>query len=269
MHRIPEQLKPYPIGWKAKLGLLVPSHDTGYGSYEFLVMAPDGVVPLETRVPGRTVIVEELESMVAGAVEAAAMLADARPDVIDFIPTAPCFVMGVEREDALVRAIADETGVQATAGGQSVAEALRFVGASKVIMYTPYREDIQDLTDRYFAEQGFDVLGVQNLKFEDPASINRVSPYEILADIVQMKKRHPAADGVFVVGGCFRTLDIVAKLEDLIGIPIVGTQQANMFNCLRLCGVDDRLEGFGTLLSGPRLTGEFGAGSLPAHASVG
>lgn len=253
MHRLPEQLKPYPIGWRAKLGLLVPSHDSGYGSYEFLVMSPDGVVPLETRVPGRVVTLEQLTGMVQGAVAAAAMLADARPHVIDFIATAPCFVAGVEGEATLVGAIGETTGIPATAGGQSVVEALRFVGASRIIMYTPYLPDIQELTDRYFADQGFEVLGSANLRVTDPESINRVSPYEILADIVALKRSHPAADGVFVVGGCFRTLEIVERLEAIIGIPVVGTQQANMFNCLRLCGVPDPLEGFGTLLAEPRV----------------
>ena len=258
MHRIPDQLKPYPIGWKAKLGFLVPSHDSGYGSYEMRVMSPDGVIPLETRVPGRTVVTEELRSMVDAAVEAAAMLAHAGPDVIDFIPTAPCFVMGVEEESALIQAISERTGLPATAGGRSVADALRFLGARRIIMYTPYREDIQEVTDRYFADQGFEVLGSRSLRFEDPESINRVSPYEILADVVKLRRQHPEADGVFIVGGCFRTLEITQQLEELIGIPVVGTQQANMFNCLRLCGVDDRLEGFGQLLAASRIAAEAG-----------
>jgi maleate isomerase len=255
MHRLPDHLKPYPIGWKAKLGFLVPSHDSGYGSYEMRVMSPDGVTPLETRVPGRTVTHGELKSMSDSAVEAAAILSDADPDIVDFIPTAPCFVMGVESEADMIRAITERTGIQATAGGLSVAEALRFVGARRIIMYTPYLEDIQDLTNRYFNDQGFEVLGSRNLRFEDPSNINRVSPYEILSGIVQLQRRYPEADGVFVVGGCFRTLEITAQLEELIGVPVVGTQQANMFNCLRLCGVADLLEGFGRLLAEPRLTG--------------
>ena len=45
-------LKPYPIGWKAKIGILLPAHDTGYGSYEFQVLCPEGVAILETRVTG-------------------------------------------------------------------------------------------------------------------------------------------------------------------------------------------------------------------------
>jgi len=252
MHRIPDKLEPYPIGWRAKLGLLVPSHDTGYGSYEYLVMAPDGVVPLETRIPGRSVGIEDFRSLADGAVAAADMLSDARPDIIDFIPTAPCFVMGAQRERDLVSEIADKTGILSTSGGQSVIDALRFVESDRVVMYTPYTAEVQQLTNGYFGDQGIEVLGSRNLSFVDAASINRVSPYEILSDIVALTREHPEADGVFVVGGCFRTLEIVARLEEIIGIPVVGTQQANMFNCLRLTGVDDELCGFGRLLDSPR-----------------
>jgi len=248
---ITDALKPYPLGWRAKLGFLVPSHDTGYGSYEFITMAPDGVVPLETRVPARHVTVDQMEAMVAGAVDAARLLADAKPDVIDFIATAPCFVAGVEKEAHLVSAIAGATGIQATSGGRSVTEALRFVGASRILTYTPYIGAIQDATERYFADQGFDVLGGVALNSPDPDAVNRVPPLQILADIVHLTRMHPEADGVFVVGGCFRTLDIVDRLEQLIGIPVVGTQQANMFNCLRMCHVDEPLNGFGQLLSAP------------------
>lgn len=268
MHRIPEQLAPYPIGWKAKIGLLVPSHDSGYGSYETRVMSPDGVVTLEQRVPGRTVIQSELRNMFDNAVEAAATLNHAGPDIIDFIPTAPCFVAGVEEEAALIAAITERTGAQATAGGLSVAEALRFVGASRIVMYTPYLKDIQELTNRYFDDQGFEVLGSKNLRFENAEDINRVSPYEILADIVRLRRTHPEADGVFVVGGCFRTLEITDQLERMIGIPVVGTQQANMFNCLRMCGVDDQLEGFGRLLGAPRITGGRAGQAAPVEAPI-
>ncbi len=268
MHRIPEQLAPYPIGWKAKIGLLVPSHDSGYGSYETRVMSPDGVVTLEQRVPGRTVIQSELRNMFDSAVEAAATLSHAGPDVIDFIPTAPCFVAGVQEEAKLIAAITERTGIQATAGGLSVVEALRFVGASRIVMYTPYLKDIQELTDRYFDEQGFDVIGSKNLRFENSEDINRVSPHEILADIVKLRRAYPDADGVFVVGGCFRTLEITDLLERMIGIPVVGTQQANMFNCLRMCGVGDQLDGFGRLLGAARMAGQYGGESRPTEVSV-
>jgi len=246
------QLKPYPIGWKAKLGFLIPSHDSGYGSYEFQVMSPDGVVPLETRVMVRKVAKDELERAADDALVGAEMLATAHVDILDYIATATCFVLGVKGEADLVKKMQAKTGIQSTAGGQSVVAALEFVGAKKILTYTPYNREVEDISRHYFEDSGFEIVGARNLQFEDPSNINRVSPYEILADIVKLHKQNPGADGVFVVGGCFRTLEIVDELEKAIDIPVVGTQQANMWHCLQMCEVPDLLPGFGRLLDTPR-----------------
>jgi len=56
-------LKPYPLGWKAKIGILLPAQDTGYGSYEFRLLCPDGVVTLETRVAGGKLTMDTLRRM--------------------------------------------------------------------------------------------------------------------------------------------------------------------------------------------------------------
>lgn len=247
------QLNPYPIGWKAKLGFLIPSHDSGYGSYELRVMSPDGVVPLETRVMVRKVVKDELRKAAEDAVDGAKMLATANVDVINYIATATCFVLGVKGEDSLVKEIAAITGIKCTAGGQSVSEALRFLGAKKILTYTPYNNEVEDIMRVYFEEGGFEIVGSKNLQFEDPKDINHVSPREIFSDVVNLYKNNPGADAIFIVGGCFRTLEIIDTLEKYIGIPIVGTQQANMWHCLQMCGVPDLLNGFGKLLELPRL----------------
>ena len=201
----------------------------------------------------RELALDQLRGMAAKAVEAARLLSDAGPDVIDFIPTAPCFILGVEGEGQLIDQIAQATGIQATGGARSCADALKWLGATKILSYTPYAEPLQKMSDEYFADSGLTVVGRKNLRFEDPANINRVSPYEIVRDIVTLAHEHPEADGVFCCGGCFRTVGVVAEIERECGIPVVSTQQANMWNCLRMCGVNDRLEGFGTLLERPRL----------------
>ena len=136
---------------------------------------------------------------------------------------------------------------------RETADSLKFLGATKILSYTPYAEPLQKMSDQYFADAGLEVVGRKNLRFEDPASINRVSPYEIVRDIVTLAREHPEADGVFCCGGCFRTVGVIAEIERECGIPVVGTQQANMWNCLRMCGVGDRLEGFGALLERSRL----------------
>jgi maleate isomerase len=55
---------------------------------------------------------------------------------------------------------------------------------------------------------------------------------------------------LFVSCGALRTLEVVQALEQRVGKPVVASNQAMNWDCLRLAGVDDRIEGCGTLLSG-------------------
>lgn len=246
-------LKSYPLGWRAAIGHLTPSHDEGYGPYEFRVMSPDGVVTLPTSVMVRSLTRDDLLQASEDAVAGAKMLATARVNLINYIATATCFVLGNEGEASLVKRIEDATGIPATAGGISVTRALNFFGAKKILCYTPYTESVAAIEREYFEKAGFAVIGETNRTFTNPADVTKVDPYEILADIVALWKEHRDAEAVFCVGGCFRTLEVVEPVERVIGIPVIGTQQANMWNDLQLCGIGDKITGLGMLFEKPRI----------------
>lgn len=44
-----------PLGWKAKIGLILPAQEEGQTSYEYRSMCPEGVITLETRVMGNAI----------------------------------------------------------------------------------------------------------------------------------------------------------------------------------------------------------------------
>ena len=48
--------------------------------------------------------------------------------------------------------------------------------------------------------------------------------------------------------GALRTLDVVDALERRLGKPVVCSNQAMVWDCLRLAGVEDRIPGYGALL---------------------
>ena len=43
-------------------------------------------------------------------------------------------------------------------------------------------------------------------------------------------------------------LPVIEAIEAAIAKPVVFSNQANFWHCLRLAGIDDRIEGFGRLL---------------------
>ena len=71
-------------------------------------------------------------------------------------------------------------------------------------------------------------------------------------EMMEQHKRCPDADGIFISGGCLRTLEIIAMLEEDTGLPLVTTTPANVWKLLQLVGVEDPVYGFGKLLEMPR-----------------
>jgi maleate isomerase len=216
-------------------------------------MSPEGVVTLPTSVMVRSLTRDDLLTASENAVASAKMLATAHVDLINYIATATCFVLGNEGEAELVRRIEDATGIQATAGGISVVNALRFFQAEKILCYTPYTQAVAKIEHEYFCNAGFEIVGEVNRTFVNPIDVPKVEPSEIMADIIALGQAHPEAQAVFCVGGCFRTLEIIDPIEKALGIPVIGTQQANMWNDLRMCGIDDQITGLGKLFEVPRL----------------
>ena len=74
----------------------------------------------------------------------------------------------------------------------------------------------------------------------------RVAP-DYIAEFALAQDRADA-DAIFVSCGALRTLEVVAEIEARAGKPVVCSNQAMIWDCLRLAGIDDRFEGYGRLL---------------------
>jgi maleate isomerase len=245
-------LKPWPLGWKAKIGILIPAVDTGYCSYEFRVLCPEGVVTLESRVAMGALTLENLRKMSGDALYGSKLLAQAMPDVITYEATAAGFVLGVEGDAKLIREIEEATGIRATTGASSVSASLSALGAKKISVYAATSEEVTKYTVQYLTDKGFTVCNQKSHSIAHAFEGFRMSPWEVLGEVKKFHGQCPDVDAVFIAGGCFRTLEMLTTLEKDIGLPVVTTVPANMWNCLKIAGVKDPIIGFGRLLEGPR-----------------
>ena len=58
---------------------------------------------------------------------------------------------------------------------------------------------------------------------------------------------HPKAEAILISCGALRTLDVIEEIEQSTGKPVVTSNQSMMWNCLRMSGIEDRLDGYGIL----------------------
>jgi maleate isomerase len=163
--------------------------------------------------------------------------------VVCYACTSGSIVIGEER--VMTELSRGAPGARATTLVTGVIRALRALKAKRIVVATPYLDEINALEARYLEERGFEVLDIQGLNIRKDADMVRVAPDFILEFARSLDR--PDAEAIFVSCGALRTLDIVEELEQEVAKPVVASNQAMIWDTLRLAGVEDRIDGYGRL----------------------
>ena len=99
---------------------------------------------------------------------------------------------------------------------------------------------------RYLRHAGFELAEFQGLNLDYDRQMSRVSPAFLVEFACAIDR--PEADAVLLSCGALRSLEVVERIEQRLGKPVVTSNQAMLWHCLRLAGIEDRIEGHGRLL---------------------
>ena len=58
-----------------------------------------------------------------------------------------------------------------------------------------------------------------------------------------------SADAIFLSCGGIRSTEVIDQIEQKTGKPVITSNQAQMWSCLRRAGVEDQISGFGKLFN--------------------
>lgn len=230
--------------WRSRLGFVLISNDTVIEEDMFR-LAPAGVGVHFTRARMPTgCTVENLASMEAGLADAAAeLLPEFDLDVVCYGCTSGSVVIG---EDNVIRELKrGNPSRKATTLVTGVIEGLKALSAKRIVMGTPYIDEVNSIEAQYFQNLGFDLLNVQGLNLTFDSDITRVTP-RYIAEFAQAID-HPDADAIFISCGALRAIDVIDAVEQATGKPVLTSNQGMMWNCLRIAGIEDRIEGYGRL----------------------
>jgi maleate isomerase len=229
---------------RAKLGfVLLPNEYTV--AADVARLAPAGVGTFCTRAPmPREITPETLEAMIGGLADAAALaMPDEELDVLCYAPTSGSLVMGEDRICAeLERGYPHK--VKTTTLVSGVVAGLRAPGAAKIVVGTPYLDSINQLERVFLEQRGFDVLDIQGLKLRTNTDMSSVTPDFLIEFALAIDR--PDADAIFISCGALRSIE---EIERRAGKPVVVSNQAMMWHCLRLAGIVDAIPGYGRLMS--------------------
>jgi len=234
-------------GWRAKLGLILPSTNTVIDP-ELARICPPGVTWHSTRVLllGKATP-ESFRDMASNASRAAEELATAEVDVVAY----GCASGSVGGEGPeVVRTIERICGVPAVTTIDAAVAALRALGARRITLVTPYIEAVNLVERAYLVSQGFEVVAMAGMELGHTQADRRAIGHQSPARGYQLARATDVVESEAVFISCTNlpTLEIVEPLERDLGKPVVTSNQATFWASLRTAGVRDQLPGFGRLL---------------------
>ena len=228
----------------ARIGLIIPSSNRLSEPQFHRYAPPDvGIHITRLRMTGKwRRPLAELKPVIA---EAAAALGDAKPGVIVFHCTASSMEAGLDGERAVVDTIAGTTGCAAITTGQAIVEALRHVGVKKLVLLSPYVKKTNEEEIEYLTAAGFEVVHDFAHGLSGSDDYIAVAP-ERWRDLA-WENRRDDADGYLL--SCTNTtmIEAIAATEQKLGKPVVTSNQATLWACLRRLGLKQPIAGLGRL----------------------
>jgi len=240
------------FGWRGRIGVLLPPGNPTVEP-ELSAMVPAGVTlhfgRLETppsvgKAGEHAGMEERVRAYREGLAGPTAALSQVRPAVVLLAHTASSYALGYGNEQALVDRIASLAGAPALLAAQAVLAALRHLGVKRLALGTPYPESISRQGKAYWEAAGFEIAGYHRLEnVTDIYAENEERAYELAR-----RADAPEADAVLLSGTGLPTVAVLETLERDLGKPVLSSNQASLWQALRMARVRESVAGYGRLL---------------------
>lgn len=237
-----------------RLGMLTPSSNT--------VLEP-AMAAMVAGVPGLSLHVSrfrvtqialsdaaDAQFDLAPMVAAAALLADARCDVIAWNGTSAGW-LGFARDEALCAAVTEATGIPATSAVLGFRDVFLATGVRRVGLVTPYTADVQARIMANWAEAGFPCTAERAVGLTENFAFATVPEERVEAMIRDVVRE--GCDAVAIVCTNMRGAALADRLERELGVPVYDSVSVTLRASLRLAGADLAQPGFAPLRSWGRI----------------
>jgi len=140
------------------VGVLTPQANTTVEP-ELAILTPPGHAFLNARLMSdKGTIPDRLRDYFDHYGEAARQFANAPVGAIGYACTGASYLAGVDREDATLAALTEETGIPAITAATAVVDALQALGARRIALLSPYDDALDDASAFYWSARGLDVV---------------------------------------------------------------------------------------------------------------
>ena len=226
---------------RLRIGMIVPSSNTN-AEPDCQMLAPPGVTLHVTRSGGYDVNAipdsNQMRLFVRQSLDQQlALLVDARVDLIAYACTSATLSDGPQFDAEFCQEIEDKSGCKAVTTAGAVVEAIQALGAERIAFTSPYVTKLAEESVNYVNQCGIEV--VNRLDFDRKLSSleqNALTPQD--AYKMGLAVDHPNAQAVFISCTDYRALEALPAREQALGKPVICSNQALMYACLKRLSLD-------------------------------
>jgi maleate isomerase len=235
------------IGTRANLGVLVLETDETLEHDFARLLNHAGVALYHSRIPMVPDIrPDTLARMERDLPASAKLLPPALSfNVIGFGCTSASTVIGSDNVAKAIQTVCPTAKI--TDPLAALIAAGRSLGARKLGFVTPYIASVSAGMRGRLEEAGFEITGFGSFEEGNDRVVARITEASILQAIENVAAQAPC-DAVVVSCTNLRCLDVIAKAEARIGVPVLSSNQALAWHMLRLAGIEETSDAFGALL---------------------
>lgn len=235
---------------RARFGILVPFTNSNLEP-DMSLLRPDGVSLHFARIGGydEDAIPDEAQMHGLGETdlqEPLRLLAGVRPDVVFYGCTSATLTHGAAFDRRLAADIKARTGAETITAAGALAHALSCLGVERIGFASPYVAAINDMAISFLGSIG--VQTVHRAEVEgtlDNEGQGALEPDAVFA--LGLAADHPQAQAIVLSCTDMRSVEIIDRLEQAVGKPVVASNQALMFQAMQSAGLEDDVKGYGRL----------------------
>jgi len=234
-------------GYRARIGYTSPPLTTEVFPYEFYQIVPDGVTLVVTSLAIVVRSKDEVDQSYDISMRAAREMAAAGCDIIVLGGVPINLSRGTKNAEQMISDLEAELNVKVSSSAAAQARAAKVLGCKKVVVAQPYAHEDTDRIAGYSNHFGCEVLGATG--WGSPFNqIGRIPQHAALELGRKLMREHPDADTILLPSPHWPTAFAIDPLEQEFGVNVMTAHQAIVWDALRRCGVNDKIEGFGRLL---------------------
>lgn len=242
------------LGYRMKFGVIAPSTNTSVQP-EFDAMRPVGVTNhfSRIRIPDNPVHSDDdfnklMDDIRETLMESVDSVMTCSPDYLVMGMSAETFWDGLEGSVELEKRVEARAGVKVAMGSDACQAALRKFGDIKrIAVITPYMPVGDAQVNRFFTDCGFEVAAIKGLKCQSPMLIAHESEQTLRDAIIELND--PSVEAIVQVGTNLAMARVAGIAEFWLDKPVIAINTATYWWALRQNGIDDKIQGFGSLLS--------------------